>query len=171
MVLLLVCVPRMAQAQKWAVSTNALSWANVGTINAEGSLSVHRNFTLHAGFTANPWKITTPTYVEVMNRQYGGYVGARYWPWHVYSEWWVGVKAQYKNFRQVGLLTPEPVAGDALGAGLAGGYTFMITPHFNLDFGLGFWGGRLLNYEDAAGTGARNFIFLDNVIVSLVYVF
>ena len=179
--LLLVCFQHAAEAQKWAVSTNALSWANLGTINVEGSVSAGRHVSFNAGITANPWSFDSPTGVKLMNRQYGGSVGAKYWPWHVYSEWWIGAKAQYKNFEQVGLLTSSLIQGDALGAGLSAGYSLMIGSHVNLDFGLGFWGGRLLDYRKYSGIkalskelaeeGPRNFLTLDNVIISLVYIF
>lgn len=178
---LLVGSPQVAKAQKWAVSTNALTWLNLGTINAEGSMGIGEHFTLNAGFTANPWKLTTPTYVQLKNRQYGGYIGAKYWPWHVFSEWWIGAKVQYKNFEQAGLLTSGLMEGAALGAGLSGGYSLMIGKHFNLDFGLGVWGGRLLEYRKyktevadnnrIVEEGPRNFIFMDNIMVSLVYIF
>ncbi|MBR4299363.1 MAG: DUF3575 domain-containing protein [Bacteroidales bacterium] len=161
--LLSVLVHQTADAQKWAISTNALTWANLGTINFEGSMAVGQHFTFNGGFTANPWEIKSPTEVEIMNKQYGGYIGARYWPWQTYSEWWIGTKLQYKNFEQKGLLTSDLKAGNALGAGLAAGYSLMISNNFNLDFGLGFWGGRILKQ--------RNFLFLDNVIVSIVYIF
>ena len=181
-VVLLICAPRIAEAQTtWAVSTNALSWVNLGTINAEGAVSVHDHITVNAGFVANPWKMTTPTHVDLQNRQYGLHVGAKYWPWHTFSEWWVGAKIQYKHFRQVGLLSPNLMIGDAIGAGISGGYSVMISNHFNLDFGLGLWGGRLVKYrkykeqyEDntrISEQGGRNFLYLDNVMVSLVYVF
>lgn len=180
-ILLMICAPKVADAQKWAVSTNALSWANLATVNAEGSVSVHKHFTFNTGFTVNPWQMTTNTYVNLKNRQYGGYVGMKYWPWHVYSEWWVGIKAQYKHFEQVGLLSANLMQGDALGGGLSGGYTFLISEHFNVDLGLGVWGGRLIKYREFEGNvelesklvdmGPRNFLFLDNVMVSLVYIF
>lgn len=163
MFLLFAGVQHAADAQEWAVSTNVLSWANLGTINAEGSYAVSDHFTYHLGFTVNPWQLRTPTYVLVKNKQYGGFVGAKYWPWQAYSEWWVGAKLQYKNFEQQGLLTGNLIKGDALGACLSAGYSLMISDHVNLDFGLGFWGGRILKQ--------RNFLFLDNVIVSIVYVF
>lgn len=179
--ILLMCLPPVAQAQKWAVSTNVLTWANMGTINAECAASVHRHISLNAGFTANPWEMSTPTDVKIMNKQYGGYFGAKIWPWHTFSEWWIGAKVQYKNFEQVGLLSSNLMSGDALGAGLSAGYSLMIGGNFNLDFGLGFWGGRLLDYKKYKGTrkvdseiadsGARNFFFLDNIMLSLVYIF
>ena len=166
---------------RWAVSTNTLTWINVGTINAEGALGLTDHFSINAGFTANPWKITTPTSVKIMNQQYGGYVGAKYWPWHVFSEWWIGVKAQYKNFYEEGLLTTGYMKGDALGAGLSAGYSFMIGKNMNLDLGLGLWGGRLFSYERTSydtrhgmvvqDSGPRNFVFIDNVMIAFVYLF
>lgn len=183
-VILAACLQLTAHAQTqprtWAVSTNAFSWVNLGTINAEGAVGIHDHFTLNAGFTANPWKMETATGVNLMNRQYGGYVGAKYWPWHTFSEWWIGAKAQYKNFEQAGLLTSNLIQGDALGAGISAGYSLMIGGHFNLDFGLGVWGGRLFRYRSYKGNtdktklvedGPRNFFFLDNITVSLAYIF
>lgn len=177
----MVCASGVSHAQKWAVSTNALTWLNLGTINAECSVSVHDHVSVNAGFVANPWSMTTPTYVELKNGQYGGYVGAKYWPWHVYSEWWVGAKVQYKNFEHVGLLSPNLMEGHALGAGFSGGYSLMIGNHVNLDFGLGFWGGRCVKYTEYKGQyrnemkilsqRPRYFFFLDNIMVALVYIF
>ena len=176
------CVADAMQAQnharQWSISTNALTWINLGTINAEGSVSMGEHFTANAGFVANPWTIQTPTgNVDLKNRRYGGYVGAKYWPWHAYSEWWIGAKLQYENFennikfannRLQGSATKK---GDALGAGLSAGYSCMITQNLNIDFGLGLWGGRMLKYKCGDDVGPRNFISFDNVIVSLVYIF
>jgi hypothetical protein len=57
----------------------------------------------------------------------------------------------------------------------------MISNHFNIDVGMGLWGGRLLRYREFEGNvavesklvdvGPRNFTYLDNVIVALVYIF
>lgn len=165
--LILLCAAQAAKAQSFAVSTNLMTWANLGTVNAEGSISVSRHFSIHTGLTANPWNISTPTEVAVKNNQYGAYVGARYWPWHVYSEWWIGTKLQYKNFSQAGLFTRNIAEGNAVGAGLSGGYTFILSRHFNLDLGVGFWGGGLMRKDESP----EPFVFLDNMIVSFVYVF
>ena len=159
--------PRFAQAQNLAVSSNVLTWANFGTINADASLSVSRHISVHAGATANPWNFTSPTFVDLKNNQYGGYLGARYWPWHVYSEWWVGAKVQYKYFDQQGILSSGPIKGSAFGPGISGGYTVMLSEHVNLDLGLGIWGGGLLMKEQAP----RAFFFLDNIIVAFEYIF
>jgi hypothetical protein len=57
----------------------------------------------------------------------------------------------------------------------------MLGNHFNLDLGAGVWGGRLLNYQKYKGTnrvdhelkeeGGKGFFFLDNLILSLTYIF
>lgn len=141
-------------------------------------MSLGEHFTATAGLDINPWKINTPTgYVDLMNRQYGASLGAKYWPWHVYSEWWVGTKVQYKHFKKSikfdnnKLQGSEVKQGDAVGAGLSAGFSCMISEHFNVDFGVGLWGGRMLRYKYCDDEGPRNFISLDNVIVSLVYIF
>lgn len=144
-----------------------MTWAGLGTINVEGALSVHRHVTVHAGAVANPWTFTTPTSVELKNQQFGGFVGARYWPWHVYSEWWVGAKLQYKNIEQQGIISSSPMKGNVFGPGLSGGYTLMLSPHVNLDLGIGLWGGALVMPEQKM----KPFVFIDNVVVSFVYIF
>lgn len=114
-----------------------------------------------------------------MNQQITGFLGAKYWPWHVYSGWWIGAKAQYQDFAQAGLWSQNLVTGQAVGLGLSAGYSIMISPHVNLDLGLGGWGGRALKYtgyKDLGGieidqTGSKNFVFLDNIIVAFAYIF
>jgi hypothetical protein len=114
-----------------------------------------------------------------MNNQITGYAGVKYWPWHVYSGWWLGAKAQFQDFDEAGLWSENLVSGQALGLGLSAGYSIMIGSHVNVDFGVGGWGGRVLKYtayKDLGGyevdkVGAKNFIFLDNIMVAFVYIF
>lgn len=176
---LLVANPRTADAQKVSVSTNMLTWANMGTANVDANVSVSKHFTLFAGAKYNPWEIRTKSQVTLMNQQITGYLGAKYWPWHVYSGWWIGAKAQFQDFDQAGLWSQNLVSGKALGLGLSAGYSIMISEHINLDLGIGGWGGRVLNYVgykdlggiEAATKGSRNFVFLDNMIVAFAYIF
>ena len=150
-VLFMINLPFTANAQKWAISTNVLSWLGLGTINVEGAYSLSQHISINTGVVVNPWEAFSPTNIIMRNNQYGGYVGAKYWPWHVYSEWWIGAKVQYKQFEQVGILTSNLVKGDAIGAGLSAGYSFMLGNHFNLDFGGGIWGGKIINYKKYKG--------------------
>lgn len=177
--LIFLCVPRMVSAQRASVSTNTLTWVNLGTINAEGSLSVSKHMTVFAGAKYNPWNIRTKSKQAFYNQQTAGYAGVKYWPWHVYSGWWFGAKAQYQNFEEAGVFSEGLIKGNALGAGISMGYSMMITPKFNIDFGIGGWGGRFLDYtryEDFFGfelleSGPRNFVFLDNLIIAVAYIF
>ena len=177
--IIFICSPRVAHAQRVSVSTNALSWANLGTINLEGSVSVSKHFTVLAGAKYNPWKLRTKSQYVLINQQATGYVGAKYWPWHVYSGWWIGAKAQFQNFTEAGLFSENMVKGNALGAGISAGYSIMIGSHVNIDFGIGGWGGRVLKYDlytnhydnEKISSGAKNFVFIDNVIVAIAYIF
>ena len=179
--LMFISIPQETIAQQWAISTNALSWASLGTVNLEGAYSINQHFSLNAGVAYNPWDVFAPTQLIMKNNQLGGYIGAKYWPWHVYSEWWIGGKVQYKQFEQVGILTSNLVKGDAIGAGLSAGYSFMIGNHFNLDLGAGIWGGKIINYKEYKGKtiddsklneqGSKGFVFLDNLILSITYIF
>lgn len=176
-----MAVPVIANAQRWAVSTNALQWAGLGTINAEGAYSINQHFSLNAGAAYNPWNVFSPTQLVMKNNQLGGYFGAKYWPWHVYSEWWFGAKLQYKQFEQVGIITSNLIKGDAIGAGVSAGYSFMLGNHFNLDLGAGVWGGKIFNYKEYKGNttadsklveqGSKGFAFVDNLILSITYIF
>lgn len=74
---MLLATPRLAQAQQWAVSTNAITWANLGTINLEGSVSVDKRVTLFAGAKYNPWDLRTKSQVTLMNNQITGYAGVK----------------------------------------------------------------------------------------------
>ena len=77
-----------------------------------------------------------------------------------------------------GILSPQTEEGDRIGAGLYSGYTYMVSRHFNMEFGLGFWAGldkyRKYSCPKCGLTlqqGDRAFILPDDLIVSLVYVF
>ena len=68
--------------------------------------------------------------------------------------------------------------GDRAGLGLYAGYTHMIGPHFNIEFGLGGWAGAdwYSRYEcQQCGltmmTGRRWFVLPDDIMIALVYVF
>ena len=68
--------------------------------------------------------------------------------------------------------------GDRAGAGLYAGYTHMLSPHWNIEFGLGMWGGiswyRKYSCPSCGLTvdnGREWFARPDDLLVSLVYVF
>lgn len=176
-IVLLSC--HQASAQKFALSTNLIEWANFGTINADAGLSVAQHFSLHAGAKFNPWSFHTKSGMQIYNKQTTAYFGARYWPWYVYSGWWIGARVRFMDFSETGVLRPKLFEGKSLGAGVLFGYTWMIHEHFNIEIGGGLWGGRHLEYtryrtparRDILSSGPRNFAFVDELSVSLMYVF
>ena len=176
-------------AQEFSLSTNLLDWANLGTANLQAGVSLSRHLTLHAGARYNNWNFGS---VEkgnpFQNRARTASLGMRWWPWHSYSSWWFGAKAKVEEYNRGGLFRiMKTEEGLAVGAGLGFGYSWLVSDHWNLDLGLGFWAGktrytlyrcprcgRILTLDD--GRLARDvwkwFILSSNdVQVSLTYIF
>ena len=141
--IMLFAVSLTASAQKFAVSTNTLDIINLGTINLQANYAVAQHWTLTLQGRYNNWSFGS---VEkgnpFQNRSRGGALGARYWFWYTYSGWWVAANARFDEYNRGGLFgMTETEEGRALGAGLAVGYSRMLSEHWNLDFGLGAWAG------------------------------
>ncbi|MBR5042686.1 MAG: DUF3575 domain-containing protein [Bacteroidales bacterium] len=177
-----------AKAQTWAVALNLGDAIELGTIGIEGSAAVAQHWSIHAGAKVNPWTFakhdtwnglfSEPDPNQKQDRKQSYAIGARWWPWNVYSGWWVGCKAQYQEYNRGGFLTKTAEEGDAFGAALSGGYSLMLKEHFNLDFGLGVWGGwtkyRQFEYPENGkiiAEGNKWFFLPNEVIISLVYIF
>lgn len=132
------------QAQVFSLSTNVLDWANLGTINAQAGLAFSRHLSLHAGARYNNWNFgSAEKGTAFQNRARSASLGLRYWPWNVYSSWWVSARAQVEEYNRGGLLKrPLTEEGLATGVGLGVGYSRMLSRHWNLDLGLGGWFGK-----------------------------
>ena len=177
-----------AAAQTWAVAVNAADAIDLGTIGIEGSAAVGQHWSIHAGARFNPWTFgkkdtfnglfSEPNPDQKQDRKQAYSIGARWWPWNVYSGWWIAGKGQYQEFNQGGIYTKTATEGDAFGAAFSGGYSLMLKEHFNLDFGLGLWGGwmKYTTYTcpscgKVEDEGQKWFILPNEVILSLVYIF
>jgi hypothetical protein len=177
--LLFIGSASLASAQKVSVSTNMLEWGNFGTMNADVGVSISQHFSLFAGGRYNPWSFQAKSSMPIYNKQTTGYVGVRYWPWYVWSGWWVSAKVRYTQFSETGVLRPKLFEGKSIGAGLAFGYTWMLSEHFNIEVGGGAWAGRHLEFAqyrtvrsmELQDSGPRNFAFIDEMSLSLMYVF
>lgn len=132
------------QAQVFSLSTNVLDWANLGTINAQAGLAFSRHLSLHAGARYNNWNFgSAEKGTAFQNRARSASLGLRYWPWNVYSSWWMSARAQVEEYNRGGLLKrPLTEEGLATGVGLGVGYSRMLSRHWNLDLGLGGWFGK-----------------------------
>ena len=166
-------------AQNAAVSTNVLDYANLGTLNMEGLLALSRHWSVVAGFRYNPFTYDGGSGGEwLQNKQQTYMLGARYWPWHIFSGWWMCGKVQYQEYNSGGIVSPETSEGDRIGAGLTGGYTHMLGKHINLEVGVGFWSGsdKYVNYAcprcgRTLEAGNRAFVLVNDLLLSLSYVF
>ncbi len=165
-------------AQKWSLATNAVEWLNLGTMNIEGSVAVARKITVNVGTRYNPWTYAKGTDHQFQNRKKAFKAGIRYWPWYVYSGWWIEVDAQYMEYNRGGIFSSKIEEGDAFGGVLSFGYSLMLTKNWNIEFGAGVWGGftEYTSYDcpvcgRVTDKGRKNFILPDDLKVSMVFTF
>ncbi|MCQ2170923.1 MAG: DUF3575 domain-containing protein [Bacteroidales bacterium] len=169
---LLMAAP--VKAQQFSVSTNILDYVNLGTLNLDASYGLDVHWSVGAAVKYNPYT----------NRQRSGALTARFWPWHVFSGWWVAGAMRYQEYNTGGYKTfrkkeDEPTnEGDRLGGGLSGGYSYMLGKHFNLDIGAGFWMGYDLfkiyscpTCGSVVGSGRKFFILPSDLTLGISYVF
>lgn len=175
--LLILSVQMAGLAQSASVSSNIVGYADFLTINAEASYGVARHWSIDAGFMYNPWTFKSE-WGGARNERRTVYAGTRYWPWNVYSGWWIGAKAQWEEYSRGGIRSPQTEEGDAYGVGASAGYSLMLHRNLNLDFGLGFWGGykkytvyRCPTCGKIDESGAKAFIMPSDVSVSLMFTF
>lgn len=168
-----------ASAQNASVSTDMVSYANFATLNLEASVPMARHWSVNASVKYNPFEFDLGEGREdARNKQQAYALGMRWWPWNVYSGWWVGGKLQYQEYNVGGIVSRKTSEGDRLGAGISGGYSYMLGKHFNIDFGLGFWTGydKFSVYACPVcgvteNTGSKFFILPSDVMIALSYVF
>lgn len=167
-----------AEAQKISISTDVLSYVNLGTMNLDASYALSRRWSLLAGAKYNPFTFRKGEQDQFQYRQRSFSVGARLWPWHTWSGWWFAGKLRYQEYNQGGFDSPHTEEGDRFGTGIYSGYTHMLSSHFNLELGMGVWTGmtayKVYSCPDCGITveeGNRYFILPDDFMISLVYVF
>ena len=174
---LLLAVGLALAAQEVSLSTNLADYAALGTINMEATYGFARHWSVNAGVKYNPFSFGEGENAKQL-RQRAISAGARFWPWHIYSGWWMGAKVQYQEFNEGGLVSPETSEGDRYGGGLAAGYSRMLGKHFNLDLGLGMWAGYSVYTTYACqvcgrkvDSGSRFFVLPNDVILGINYIF
>lgn len=129
-----------SEDRNWAISMNLVDYARLGTVQGNIQYGISRRVSVDAAARVNRHSQTFSA-------------GARWWPWYIYSGWWVKGLAQIENKE------------DAYGAGLSFGYSLLLSRWLNLDLGVGGWGGR-------KGTGERSWFLSPNEITAaLMFVF
>ncbi len=154
-------------APKFAIGTNFGGLLSGATVSMEVSAGVSRHLSIDAAARYNPWFDAS--------KQRSVALGTRWWPWYVYSGWWLSGKARYQEFNAVEEFSTE---GDRYGGSLSVGYSRLLGKHFNLDVGFGMWGGyeTYSVYEcETCGTireqGEKYFLRADELIIGLTYIF
>lgn len=166
-------------AQTVSISTNMLDYAMLGTLNVDASVSVARRWSVTAGAKYNPftYRKADPDR-QFQYRQQSYAAGFRVWPWHTLSGWWLSGKLRYQEYNMGGIFSRETEEGDRFGTGFYAGYTHMLAPHLNLEFGFGFWTGlsvfRRYDCQVCGVTmdrGRKFFVLPDDLMISIAYVF
>lgn len=172
--LLLCCT---VAAQNFAVATNVLDYVDLGTLNLEASCGIARHWSLLAGIKYNPFHYGEGS-AEVADCQRSVEAGARFWPWHIYSGWWLAGKLKWQEYNQGGLVSPQASEGDRYGGSLGAGYTFMLNTHLNLDVGFGLWSGydKFTRYEclhcgRVIESGEKIFVLPNDILLTLSFIF
>lgn len=168
-----------AGGQTVALSTDLVEYLNFATLNIEASYPVSRHWSVNAGVKYNPFTFDLGKGKEnARNRQQCYAVGARFWPWHVFSGWWMAGKVQYQEYNHGGIISARTSEGDRFGAGLSGGYSYMLGKNLNVEFGLGIWGGldRYAVYSCPVcglteSAGQKFFVLPSEILIALSYVF
>lgn len=176
-VTLLFAASLSMRAQDIAVSTNFIDYASLGTINLEASYGLAQHWSINAGVKYNPFSYnSSKESIRLKQRQI--YAGTRYWPWHIFSGWWMSGLVGYQEYNEGGLVSAQTSEGDRFGAGVGVGYTYMLSSHLNIDFGLGIWAGydEYITYSCAScgrvlGEGGKFFFRPSNIMIALAYIF
>lgn len=152
---------------RWALSLNLGDAALLGTIGVSAQWAPARHWSVESGLRFNPFSYKDHTLFD-LRQSFNA--GARWWPWHVYSGWFVRSVAQVESVRRYGMepLVPD-FTGESYGLTLGGGYALLLSPHFNLEFGLGAFGGR--RREHSSSAGYQWFVTPDALLLSLSWVF
>ena len=174
LLLLFAGVLPLGAQSRMSVSANAADCADCGTLNVEMGLAVLRQWSVTAGAKYNPFEFGDAT--RRKRRTFDA--GVRFWPWHCYSGWWVAAKARYEEFNNASGMEESSKEGDRMGASLSAGYSIMLGRRFNLDLGLGVWGGMetFTSYScptcgEIMQRGSRTFILPSDITVALAFVF
>ena len=172
-------LPLVSEARRFTLSTNVLGYVELGTMNMDMSYALSRKWSLTVGARYNPFIFYKgdPS-KQFQHKQQSYFVGVRMWPWHTWSGWWFATKGRYQEYNTGGILSRETSEGDRLGVGIYSGYTLMLSRHFNIEFGIGLWGGLDMYKRYSCpmcgltvDAGEKFFVLPDDLMISVVYVF
>lgn len=146
-----------ANAQKCAVGTNLLDWANLATVNATVDYPIARHLSFMGEVRWNGIRCEYPLVQAehsgidhqgiFQNKKFEIAAGVRYWPWHVLSGFNVGGKLLYKDYANSGMYYMALEKGKKVAAAITAGYSIMLTKNLNLEVGIGGYAGYDFDYR------------------------
>ena len=153
-----------SEKARWALSLNLADAALLGTAGGSLQWGPSRHISVENSLRLNAFSFRDAT---LYDQRQTFTTAVRWWPWHIYSGFYVRASAQVETARRKGIPFFSEGAGEAYGAGLSAGYSLLLSRHLNLEFGAGFWGGRL---RPAGTENRRWFIAPDGLTLAIVLV-
>lgn len=158
LVVIISCITTTASAQRFALKTNALYWA-AATPNLGAELALSEHSTLNATLQYNPFTIGADNKIQhfLFKPEY------RYWFSEKFTRLFIGASVFGGTFEVGGFKLPFGLfkrlqtnyyKGNAFGAGISVGYSFYISPHFNIETTLGVGIARLSYHTEPVGKPA-----------------
>jgi len=179
-IIALLFVSSLCFGQKFSAGLNMADALFLGTVSGEAQYGFSKNWSVAAGGEYNPWTYLSDTPEQFERRRRGAAVGVRWWPWHIYSGWWLSADAKWQEYNEAHILTKsvEAEEGDRYGLRVGFGYTVMINSWLNIDFGIKGWGGyrKYTVYAcqkcgSIVEQGGKSFFLPDQALVSIMFVF
>lgn len=175
---------RLAMATGWGLQLNVVPLFDLAPhVSLTYAPSTHWSY--NVGGVIRPWARADE---QSVNRYWFVDGQARYWFCQAYDGWFLGAQVNGGRYNIGGKELPfgikSPTAdrkcdGYAIGGGIVGGYTFVISQHFNIELEAGV-GYEYLDYEKyrCPGTCARSmgrkshhYFGVNDFSINLQYVF
>lgn len=178
--LLLLALP--VRAQQVSVKTNLLNWATT-TINLGVEASITRNNTVQLFYGLNPWKFSG----EKKIRHWVVQPEFRFWPCESFNGWFYGFHFMGGEFNMGEVKFPLGILhtlensryeGWFAGAGVAGGYQWVLSRHWNIEASIGI-GYDYIKYDkfrctycgERLKSGNRHYFGPTKAAISIMYLF
>lgn len=173
--------PSPAAAPRWAVKTNLAGWATA-SLNAAAEVRIAPKATFNLGVSYNPF-----TFKE--NKKWKHILvqpEVRYWFCAPFGGHFIGAHLLYSHYNAGGVKLPAGLwsgletnryQGDLYGIGLAYGYQWILSPHWNFEAsaGVGYGFTRFKHYEcrtcgQYKGTENKHLFMPTKLALSFIYI-